>query len=216
MIMEYLLKNDFTIHYKLPTSTINDITITTSEDYFELEDDNGNIILHTKVGNGTAKYSNTHQRLMTIINYDKFFTSLSHKFQQGKKRCDLIVYSDDKKYFLLNELKDGSPRDDVKQGAIKQLFKSLQIIISVKSIHEFINEYDIKRCCLFNKQPETEVSEEINVVTAFNRQDKIDSSEISILLPHPDITSLGFEFLAFSGNQTYLLQDKLLNFPIIL
>jgi hypothetical protein len=146
---------------------------------------------------------------MTIINYDKFFTSLSHNFQQGKKRCDLIVYSNDKKYFLLNELKDRSPRDDVKQGAIKQLSKSLKVIISVKSICDFISGYEIKQCCLFNKQPETAISEEINVINAFNRQDKIeDNSGISVLSPHTDIKSFGFDFLAFSGNQTYLLEDK--------
>jgi hypothetical protein len=209
MIMVHLLKNDFTAHYNLPTSTINDIAINTNEIYFELEDSQDrNTVLYTEVGKGTAKYSNPNKRLMTIINYDKFFTSLSHKFQKGKKRCDLIVYSNDKKYFLLNELKNRSPRDDVRQGAIKQLTESLKVITSVKSIYDFINEYNIKQCCIFNKQPDTETSEEINAVNTFNRQNKIDIAVVSMLSP---IKSLGlkFELLAFSDNQIYLLEDKL-------
>ena len=104
-----------------------------------------------------------------------------------------------------NELKDRDPRDDVRQGATKQLLESLKTIISVKSICEFINKYDNKHCCIFNKKP-AKFSEQINAIEVFNR--------LSSIMPHgyqmrnPDIESYGFELWEFSNNQTYLLEDK--------
>lgn len=84
--METLLKNDFTAHYGLPTSVVATISTYTNAPYFEIEDDEQKeILIHLTVGNGMAKYRNTHEYDVTIINYDKFVTALPHAFQQGKK-----------------------------------------------------------------------------------------------------------------------------------
>jgi hypothetical protein len=206
MMMENLLKNEFTAHYGLPVSTIADITINTDELYFEIEDSkiSKNIVLHTASHNGEARYSNPQQLSITIINYDRFFTNLSHTFQQGRKRCDLIVYSNDNKYFLLNELKEKSDRDDVKQNATKQLLESLKTIIAIKSIQDFIDRHIIKQCCIFSKQPIVP-SIQIEAISAFNRLSTLSSNGYK--MSNREIEGLGFELWEFSGSQTYLLKD---------
>jgi len=202
--MDNLLKNDFAIHYGQPISNIAGMTMITNEPYFELEDDKrGNILLYTKFGMGMARYSNPQKISMTIINYDKFFTSLSHNFQQGKKRCDLIVYSTDSpKYFLLNELKNRDYRDDVKQSAVKQLLESLKIIIDVKAIHNFINNYHTKMCCIFNKPPLPPTG--ITAIVAFSRLSSVATNGFK--MSNPDIEYYGFELWEFSYDQIYLLK----------
>lgn len=207
--MENLLKNHFTIHYGQPISTVAGMTMITNEPYFELEDDNrGNILLHTKVGMGMARYSNPQKISITIINYDTFFTSLSHSFQQGKKRCDLIVYSTNSlKYFLLNELKNRDYREDVRQSAVKQLLESLKTIIEVKIIQNFIDNYDTKMCCIFNKQPHSPIG--ITATAAFSRLSSVVTNGFK--MSNPDIESYGFELWEFPDNQIYLLKDRPLN-----
>ncbi|GHU90348.1 hypothetical protein FACS1894155_08600 [Bacteroidia bacterium] len=206
-MMENLLKNEFTTHYALPVSTIADITINTNELYFEIEDnrDSENIVLHTTPHNGEARYYNPQQLSITIINYDRFFTNLSHAFQKGKKRCDLIVYSNNNEYFLLNELKEKSDRDDVRQNATKQLLESLKTIIAIKSIQDFIDRYIIKQCCIFSRQP-IGISTQIKAtISAFNRLSTLSSKGYK--MSNKEIEDLGFELWEFSGSQTYLLED---------
>ena len=103
--METLLNNDFTGHYGLSVSTNVNISLDTTEPYFEIEDDaHKETQLHTTVGRGMAVYSNVNRYSVVIINYDKFITGLPSVFQDKKKRCDLIVYTDTiPQYFLLNE-----------------------------------------------------------------------------------------------------------------
>jgi len=112
--METLLRNDFTVHYGLPISTTANISISTTAQYFEIEDDeNKETQLHFVAGSGMAAYRNKNSFTVTIINYDKFITGLPQAFQQGKERCDLIVHTTNLSYFLLNELKDRKPKTKV-------------------------------------------------------------------------------------------------------
>jgi hypothetical protein len=200
--METLLRHDFTIHYGLPISTTQNICITTNAQYFEIEDDeNRETQLHYVAENGVAKYNNANNLAMNIINYDKFITSLPHYFQQGKKRCDLIVHTTNNQYFLLNELKDRSPTPAVRTGAIKQLISSLTIIMNVPSINAFANNHTFRHCCFFNTQAMS--PQIITATTAFNRINAISTNGFQ--MSNPDIETFGFRLYEYSGNQIYTL-----------
>jgi hypothetical protein len=201
--MENLLKNDFTAHYGLPVSTVVNISVRTNTVYFEIEDDeNREVVLHLTVGNGMAKYSNRLRQEVIIINYDKFITALPHAFQEGKKRCDTIVYTNEnQQYFLLNELKDRIPKSKVRSGAKAQLLASLTLLMDVPTIHSFVNTFSVKRCCYFNKQSIAPII--INATNAFNRINSISTNGFKMSYPAVDV--LGFEYYEYSGSQIFSL-----------
>lgn len=201
--MDSLLKNDFTSFHQLPISILS-IRQDTNFPYFELEDVNTILTLLTTKDSGTAKYSNPNNLEITIIDYDTFLTSLSHRFTQGKSRCDAIVYTQNKSYFLLNELKNRkivneNAFEDVLSGAISQMLKTLKLIKTVPSINSFINSFTEKRCCYCNKQSNNP-SAIIDAPNAFNR--------LNILVPdgiemkHNEINALGFQLFQYIGLQT--------------
>ena len=201
--MENLLKNDFTTHYGLPVSTVTAISIHTNAPYFEIEDDeNRELVLHFTVGNGMAKYNNRLRHAITIINYDKFITALPHAFQEGKKRCDTIVYTNEnQQYFLLNELKDRIPKSKVRSGAKAQLLASLTLLMDVPTIHSFIDTFIVKRCCYFNKQSIAPII--INATTAFNRLNTITTNGLK--MSYPAVEVLGFDYYEYSASQKFHL-----------
>jgi hypothetical protein len=182
--MKTLLNNDFTSHYGLPVSSTL-ISLDTTETYFEIEDDaQKETQLHTTMGGGMAAYKNPNKQKVVIVNYDKFITGLPHAFQQGRERCDLIVFTEtNPRYFLLNELKDRKPRPKVEIKATSQLLVSLTHLMNVPSINAFINNYSIKRCCYFNKK--TISPPPINATSAFNRINTIALNGIQ--MSNPDI-----------------------------
>lgn len=209
--MEQLLKHDFTIQFNLPISTVNNISAQTLESYFELKDDI--ILIHTTVNDGVAKYKNINLKTINIINYEVFFNSLANTFIHGKEKCDLIVYDNNKEYFLLNELTDTLPKYVIshintqgsqigkKQKAISQLLSSLIILLQVPAIQRFINTHTNKHCCFFNKQSMAPPT--LTATTAFNRLSKLVSDGLK--MPNYDMEALGFEFWEYSGNQVYNL-----------
>ena len=201
--MENLLKNDFTAHYGLPVSTVTAISVHTNAPYFEIEDDeNREIALHVTIGNGMAKYNNRQRHDVTIINYDKFITAQPHTFQEGKKRCDTIVYTNkNQQCFLLNELKDRISKSKVRSGAKTQLLVSLRLLMDVPSIESFVNAFIVKRCCYFNKQSIAPII--INATTAFNRLSAITANGLQ--MPYPAVEILGFDYYEYSGNQKFSL-----------
>lgn len=211
--MEALLRNDFTAQYGLPPiSETQNIGITTNLRYFEIEDDsNREIRLHEVAGNGVAKYSNPNSYVVNIINYDKFVTLLFQKFQEKKGRCDLIVYTENKKYFLLNELTDTNPQyvypHTNSRGnqigklakATGQFIESLKLLFDVDTIKSFVNQHELRECCFFNKQ--SNAPNPITATTAFNRINTIPSNGFK--MSNPDIESFGFELYEYSGTQIY-------------
>jgi hypothetical protein len=201
--MEALLRNDFTTHYGLQISTIANISLGTTARYFEIEDDeHRETQLHLVVGNGMAAYQNTNGYTVTIINYDKFITGLPHTFQQGKKRCDLIVLTTNQSHFLLNELKDRRPKDKVRTKSISQLLSSLKLLMNVPSIATFAGTHTNRHCCFFNKQSMSPST--ITATIAFGRLSTLVNGGLNT--PNPDIEAFGFEFWEYSGNQVYSLK----------
>ncbi len=204
--MDSLLKNDFTSFHQLPISTLN-IRQDTILPYFELEDFNTVLTLSDIRNSGTAKYANPNNLNVTIIDYDTFLTSLSHRFVQGKSRCDAIVYTQNKSYFLLNELKNRiivneNAIEEVLSGAISQMLKTLKLIKTVPLINSFINSFTEKRCCYCNKQSNNP-SVMIDASNAFNRLNNLLPDGIEMI--HSEINTLGFKLFQYTGLQTIKL-----------
>lgn len=204
--MDSLLKNDFTSFHQLPISILN-IRIDTNLPYFELEDIDTVLTLSSTKDSGTAKYANPNNLQITIIDYDTFLTSLSHRFRQGKSRCDAIVYTQNKSYFLLNELKnrkivDENAFEEVLSGAISQMLKTLTLIKSVPSIDNFINSFTQKKCCYCNKQSNNP-SPIIDAPNAFNRLNNLVPDGIE--MKNSEINDLGFQLFQYTGLQTIKL-----------
>ncbi|NVO33064.1 hypothetical protein [Hymenobacter lapidiphilus] len=200
--MEELFLVSYTAHYCLPAASTTNFTLTTNAPYFEVEDDvNRELVLHNAVGVGMARFSNPKQLQLTIVNYDKFLTSLSKSFQNGKQRCDLILSSDSNEYFILGELKDRIPNGKVRKGAKDQLIASLGIILKVVEIAHLASSKTTKRCCYFNKQSKAPTI--ISAVSAFNRLASLYVAGFQMSCP--DIEALGFDFYEYTGHQTVQL-----------
>jgi len=208
--MKDLLMTSLVAHYGLPVPTTTNWFIQTVEKYFEIEDtDAGEILLHTTRGLGMSKFSNQNDLDVTIINYDKFITSIqSTPFKNGRQRCDIILNTNDDKYFILGEIKDRSivnknSQKKVRKGAKEQILASLQTIYAVPEIVAYINLKTRKLCCYFNKQSDSPVL--LNATTAFNRLPNFypDGFQMS----KPDIEAFGFYFFEYTGEQTMTLRN---------
>lgn len=204
--MDSLLKNDFTSFHQLPISVLN-IRKDTHLPYFELEDVETVLTLFSIKDSGTAKYANPNNLVVTIIDYDTFLTNLSHRFKQGKSRCDAIVYTQNKSYFLLNELKnrkivDENAFEEVLSKAISQMLKTLTLLKTVPSIDAFINTFTAKKCCYSNKQSNNP-SPIIDAPNAFNRLNNLVPDGIE--MEHSQINALGFQLFQYTGSQTIKL-----------
>jgi hypothetical protein len=209
--METLLRNDFTVHYGLPVSTIPNFTVNTSAAYFEVKDDN--MLVYTIVGQGVAKYRNIPTINVNVINFESFIDSLPPAFITGIVKCDVIVHDDNQQYFLLNELTDTQPvyvtpytnsrglQPGKRQKAISQLLSSLTLIMAVPAIATFVNTHTFRHCCFFNKQ--AIAPSPITATTAFNRLNTIATG--GLRMSSPTIEAFGFEFWEYSGNQVYTL-----------
>lgn len=199
--MENLLRNDFTAHYGLPVCTEPNLVIETDELYFEIEDTFAReIVIHTTIGEGMARFSNPTSLRITVANYDKFVSSLPSRFQNNRKRCDIIV-SDAGRHFMLGEIKDSPNIKQHRKKAKKQLFESLTTLIAVPQILASINIRIIKRCCYFNKQ--TSSPAPITAITAFNRLSTIFTDGFK--MSHTGIEGQNFEFWEYLGGQTLTL-----------
>ncbi len=202
--MEDLLRKELATHYNLPVCTTANIFIVTEETYFEIEDtETREIILHTTRGNGMANFSNPDKIEIVIVNYDKFVSDLPHHFQHGRRRCDILLISENNGCFVLGELKDrninnSNKRQSIRRGAKDQLLKSLETLIDVQKILDYINTKSDKRCCYFNKQSSS--PRIINATTAFNRLPNIFSDGFK--MSFPNIEALNFEFWEYTGEQT--------------
>lgn len=193
----------FIAHFGLPTPIIIDFIINTDSAYFELEDNTAKEIeLHTVRGSGMAKFNNQDKLNLSVVNYDKFVTSITDEpFKNGRKRCDVVLSCTTTRYFILAELKDRNPVGNVRRGAKKQLLASLITLLDVPEIKSHIDSKVVKRCCYFNKKPVSPPL--LTATTAFNR--------LAVIYPDgfkmssPDIEACDFEFYEYIGDQTMTL-----------
>lgn len=205
--MEKLLLQDYTAHHNLKTN-LSSISQETSAPYFEINDIERNIVITFSKSDGMVKYDNSSKKNISIIDYDNFFTSLEPKsFQQGKKRCDIIVHTlSDKTYFFLNELKEKNydqifEKTNI-EAAKKQLIATLKEIHTVQTIVDYIQLFTNKICCFCNSFPKSP-SNTINATNAFNRIFLI--AKDGLQLSDSRIESYGFEYYEYKGNQTIKL-----------
>ncbi len=205
--MNDLLSQNFTLHFGLTTSTTI-ISQVCNDIAFNLNDD---AVLIYPSEFGIAKFKNPTSKTINIINYEFFFKSLPHSFQQNKENCDLIVYTNDNSFFSLNELTDtlfqyvedfirpdGISRIGKRNKAISQLSNTLRYLIQVPEILNYLNRFTNKRCCFFSKQSSAPTS--INAISAFGKLSEITPNGIQS--PVPDINQYNFEFWEFYGKQT--------------
>jgi hypothetical protein len=218
MIRE-LLQKDFTGFYNknpensVPSNSVNVFYNSFKDNTFELADSKGG---------GIAKYSNPNEWSISTINFENFIADLPLRVRNAitSDICDFIVYSDNNQHFLLNELTNTKPeytlpykntkgqQDGKETKAVNQMSQTLNYLLAVVSINQFIQGFSTRKCCFFNKQPYTPMQtvedKLINAVSAFNRI----ATNFGVRLKRPEIDSLEFEFWSFSGNQTCLLEDK--------
>jgi hypothetical protein len=200
--MESLFLTSYTAHFGVSIKSALNFTINTSNSYFEIEDDsNKELQIHFAKGAGMARFKNPNNLDLSIFNYDKFLTDLPHAFQQGKKRCDLILCSSSSDYILLGELKDKKPHEGNMDGASLQLLGSLKVILEVAAIEIYTNGKINKMCCYFNKQSEAPLA--IVATNAFNRLNLLSANGFQ--MPNPAIEALGFKFFEYTGEQTVQL-----------
>ncbi len=202
--MQDLLLNEFIYHYKLQTPTISNWVINTNEPYFEVEDtDDRELVIHVIQGAGIAKFQNENNSSCSIINYDKFITSLPNEFQRNRSRCDLLMTSDKQNYFILGELKNSPEIKQYRKRAKKQLLSSLKTLLEVPEILAYSKNIAIKRCCYFNKLSSPPII--LNAVYAFNRLPNFFPEGLQ--MPNDIINDLDFKFYEFTGNQVLNLTD---------
>ncbi len=186
----------------------------TIEKYFELNDDLQ--LVYTNIGDGVAPYKNDDALSVRVVNYETFHNSLPATFKNGKKICDLIVYTEnEKKYFSLNELTNTDPLYTIdftrangvaaqgkRNKAILQLYTVLYLLSAVPSINAFIGTFATKRCLFFNKQavaPAVAGGVVITAPSSFGRVNTI--SEEGFEMGFQPIEGLGFKLFEYSGGK---------------
>lgn len=168
----------------------------------------GKFLVHTNRGVGMAKFSNKDTLNITIINYDKFITSIQDEpFKNRSKRCDILLVSSNNRYLILGEIKDRNIQENksgkVRSEAKKQLLSSLQTILAVPTISTYSRQKIVKRCCYFNKQSTAPAI--LNVTTAFNRLPN--TYPDGFKMSSPNIESFDFDFYEYTGEQTTALMN---------
>ena len=168
-----------------------------ADPYFEISDIGGHIEIYTTANHGVGKFINPMRVNVMVSNYDKFLTSLPNEIQRGKKRCDAIIYTGTKKNFLLGEVKITGD-NAAKTTANKQFLDTLEMLLSVPAIKQYIDTFPVRRCCRFLQKP-AEAPDGITAPASFNKLNSLyqDGYHIS----HSGIEEFGFELFRYSHTQ---------------
>jgi hypothetical protein len=192
--------NEFIKYYGIPNSQLKDLLQKTSDLTFGLQDVN-KVICISSFESGEAKYRNSSNKEVQIFDYDRFISSLDNNFQQGKKRCDAVVFTQDKSDFIFNELKSKQNFQRAFQKGAVQLKSTLDIVLAVPILNRYIKRFKSKKCCFCNFISSS--PSQINATQAFGRLSGLLPSGAKLL--HKGINKHGFEFWVFSGNQAIIL-----------
>lgn len=212
--MNTLLLSDFIVHHALMAPGASASFKETSVNYFVLKDDA--TLIYYNVNDGIAPHKNDSTLQVRVINYEAFHNTLPHNFRQGKKICDLIVYTSQvNNYFSLNELTDtvaervvpfvdlgGNQFQGKRNKAMEQLRNTLTLLNVVPEINAFMSKYTVRRCCFFNKPATPPVTPTVTITapTSFGRINTL--TEEGFEMSYNAINSLGFELYEYSGGKS--------------
>ncbi|TBH71748.1 hypothetical protein [Aquirufa antheringensis] len=192
--------DEFIKYYGIPNSQLHNLLQKTSDLTFGLKDEN-KVVCITSIELGEAKYRNSNNKVVKIFDYDRFISSLDANFQRGRKRCDAVVFTQDKSNFIFNELKS---KQSFKQATLKgavQLKSTLDTVLAVPILNRYIKLFKSKKCCFCNS---ISISpSQLNASQAFGRLSDLLPNGAKLL--HNGINKHGFEFWVFSGNQIIIL-----------
>lgn len=178
------------------------LEVTTSEE-FDLKDKENLII--QPVNTGSVTYKNPKKQSVSVIDYEKYINSLPDSVQNGLKRCDFLVYSEDSDVFILNELSQSKNVFDKESHAIHQLADTLALLLECNETKSKILNYGEKYCIFSNRYKKIESPD--GVADAFGAvYDLIGTLEIAKPEDIPAISALGFVYYRSS---TIELSDTL-------
>ena len=225
-----LLKNDLPVHYGLRRSNISVPSETTSEIRFDLTDEiTTGMVVEYRTGN--VSFERESATLLEVINYERFLNSLSGtSFEQGRKRCDYIMYEKTaENFFLLNEQtstlgttallskpilnKDKEvqyPGGKYEKVEV-QLSGTLHTLMDVSSIATFIDRYKRKICLMsyIIKTREKEMpSAQKAFATRYRQVEARETGEDGALLECKPINDCGFEYRRISHDYIFRLSPE--------
>jgi hypothetical protein len=154
-----LLATDFITHLRsrhpavVPVK-ISDIRIEVITDsQFDIKDKEKTI--KQPVGAGTATYSNTANKKITVIDYENFldFQPDAVIKKLKLKKPDFIVYDmHGKSHFIVNELSQGNPKNK-RTEALQQMHSAILHFDKIPGIKSFVNQFTEKWCVFSNREP---------------------------------------------------------------
>lgn len=221
--MKNLLENDFPAYYKVGRRRGCD-EIVTSMPEFDLVDDKDDWVVDYKTG-AASFYNNLAS--LSVINYEKYIGKYAGtKISDGKRRCDFILTDKGDNLIVLCEItstiggvenlslpitstdKAGSIKTMFPQGKYQkveqQLYQSLDNVIQVPSIREYIAKKRKKVCLMsYLIKPAGD-----RAVDAFNRNRMVESEEAGeegAQISLPQVERYGFKYYRISNQYSYKL-----------
>lgn len=144
-------------------------------------------------GTGCVTYKNEKRYKLFIINYENYINSLPKRAQQGIKRCDFLIYSENKKFFFANELSTSRIDFSKEAHAIKQLSQTIKTMFNCKELENEIKTYKEKICIFSNRTQNIKTPRGMadSFLTTPFMQNKLNLVQIEDI---PEITELGFKY----------------------
>lgn len=145
-----------------------------------------------EVNAGSVTYKNPKEKTIFVTNYEEFIKSLPKNLQNGKKRCDFLVYQEDKnEFFILNELSQSRNIDAKESDALYQLQNSLETLLNVDAIKEKLNSCEQKLCIFSNKFKR--IASPLGMADEFNAA-LMTMPQNAVNFKYDGINRLGFEY----------------------
>ena len=188
------LSATFPRHYGIPAPTLTDVILSTSRTAFSIDDNfrTKKLILLSDLS-GTAKFRNSKSECCILVNFDLYISNTPHYFQDGKKRCDVVIVNASGGIVLFGEIKDKKDVSKAGREAVVQLESSVKLVNNVPELKKCIDSNQTKVCAYFNSAPRNYMA------APFNRLSLVINSGFK--MPKSRINALGFEYWEFVGNQ---------------
>lgn len=145
---------------------------------------------------GSATYKNLKEKTVFVTNYEEFIKTLPRNLQNGKKRCDFLVYQEgENTFFILNELSQSRNIDSKESDALYQPQNSLATLLKVDAIKQKLDICKQKLCIFSNKFKR--IDSPLGMADGFNYT-LITQPQNAVPFEYDGINSLGFEY--YSAN----------------